>query len=248
MRITLADLKSLASTNPDLQRGCVVDTNALFAAVIPPDRLNAWAEATFIQLNALGLPAFTNINIRSEFLDLQRRVLIPEGLVSLYDSPISPNFAPAVQTQLRSLKTLMRRATEEGRLYKFNDQQVKRYRDLLVEYGEFETWEDFCRDFVHPYIVTAWDDMVSALNLQFVGTRGIESREYFESDPRWKGVADIMGRFGIGSADAMIINFFLCSKFSLIVTGDEDVAYVVERLSDGTKYVLVPEDEEELLK
>src|SRR5690606_31026267 len=99
MRITLADLKSLVGTNPDLQRGCVVDTNVLFAAVIPPDRLNTWAEATFIQLNALSLPAFTNINIRSEFLDLQRRVLIPEGLVSLYDSPVSPSFAPAVQTQ-----------------------------------------------------------------------------------------------------------------------------------------------------
>ena len=57
-------------------------------------------------------------------------------------------------------------------------------------------------------------------------------------------MVDIIGRFGIGSADAMIINFFLCSKFPVIVTGDEDMAYAVERLARGDKYILMPTKEE----
>ena len=50
--------------------------------------------------------------------------------------------------------------------------------------------------------------------MRFLGTRGIDSREFFDSDPDWNDMVDIIGRFGIGSADAVIINFFLCSTVS----------------------------------
>lgn len=103
----------------------------------------------------------------------------------------------------------------------------------------------FCKSFLHPFIVNVWEENIEIFKIQFVGTRAIESREYFHRDPNWKDMTDIIGRFGIGSGDAMIVNFFLCSKFPVIITGDEDVAYAVERLSNGTKYVVVPDSEEE---
>lgn len=242
MRISIAQLKNLCSLNPELKRGCIVDTNTLFATSVPLDRLNEWAESVFTGLNELEIPAFTNINIRSEFLDLHRRVLIPEGLVTLFDEIDKQTLDPTIRTQLKALKTSKDEATLSGKLFKFNDQQIKKYRTLLALKpisSAMNGWDQFCEYYLRPYIANVWEDVIESLKIQFVGTRAIENREYFDRDPNWKDMTDIIGRFGVGSSDAMIINFFLCSKFPLIVTGDEDVAYVVERLSNGTKFILV---------
>lgn len=240
MRITLRDLPALALTKTNIKQGCIVDTNTLFAASMPLDRLNDWAEETFGRLGELAIPAFTNINIRSEFMDLQRRVLIPEGLVSLYEEAEKSTMDSALKAQLKSLRTSKDQSAIIGRIFKFSDQQTKKYRQLIANTSPSNAWERFCETYVHPYITNIWEDTIEDLNIHFVGTRAIENREYFNRDPNWKDMTDIIGRFGIGSSDAMIVNFFLCSKFPLIVTGDEDVAYTVERLSNDTKYILVP--------
>lgn len=138
----------------------------------------------------------------------------------------------------------MDQAASDERVFKLNDQQIKKYRELLTSSdvnSKPDAWERFCDALLRPYISVAWDDIITDLNIQFVGTRGIESREHFDRDPNWNDMTDIIGRFGTGSTDARIINFFLCSKFPVIVTGDEDVAFTVERLSEGKKYVLVKE-------
>jgi hypothetical protein len=242
MRLAVTELPALISSRPELQRGCVVDTNALFAGAMPLDRLNEWAERVFRQLHSLQIPIFTNINIRSEFMDLQRRVLVPEGLVTLYDRSDKATMDSALKAQLKSLKTAKDEAAATEKLYKFNDQQMKKYRTLLgASAGPtgLNGWDAFCQSYLHPFIMGAWDEAVADLKVQFVGTRAIESREHFHRDPSWNEMTDVIGRFGIGSSDAMIVNFFLCSKFPLIVTGDEDVAYAVERLSNGSKFILV---------
>ena len=240
MRIELSDLSKLVSEKPEFKLGCIVDTNALFAAAMPLDRLNEWAEAAFKELRALEIHTFTNINIRSEFMDLQRRVLIPEGLVTFYDQPCGETMDGHLKTQLRLLKTSKDKSKDK--LFKFNDQQMKKYRNILKELpgpNGMNSWDWFCENFLHPFIVNVWEENIAFLKVKFVGTRAIESREYFDRDPSWKDMTDIIGRFGIGSSDAMIINFFLCSQFPLIVTGDEDVAYAVERLSGGKKFILI---------
>ncbi len=245
MRILLNELTRLISEKPEMQRGCIVDTNTLFAGSMPSDRMNEWAESVFSKLHMLDIPAFTNINIRSEFMDLQRRVLVPEGLAEFYQRSNKATMNLELRMQLRSLKTSLDEAAKVGRLYKFNDQQIKKYRSLLVDAPKllgFNGWEIFCQSYVHPFIMSVWDEAIDDLKIKFVGTRAIESREYFERDPNWTDMTDIIGRFGIGSADAMIINFFLCSRFPVIVTGDEDVAYAVERMSGGSKWILVPDE------
>lgn len=240
MRLTLSDLHKLIEREPSLVNlGCVIDTNALFAVATPPDRLNSWAIDVFSTLSKLRVPPYTNLNIRSEFLDLQRRVMIPEGLITFYDEREKDTMSLHLKTQLRSLKTQMEKAAKEERVFKLNDQAIKKYR-AIFDATSANAWELFCRDFLKPHLGDIWDATITELNLQFLGTRAIESREYFERDPSWKDMTDIMGSFAVGSADAMIINFFLCSKFPLIVTGDEDVAYAVERMSSGNRFILTP--------
>jgi hypothetical protein len=53
-------------------------------------------------------------------------------------------------------------------------------------------------------------------------------------------MVDIVGKFGVGSSDAMIINLFVESKLPLIVTSDRDVAKAVLGLNLPGKYILAP--------
>ena len=85
MEFKLSDFERSVEKYPQLKQGCIVDTNILFAASYPLDVHNDWADEVFKSLDRFGIPIYTNLNVRSEFLDLQRRVLIPEGLVSFYE-------------------------------------------------------------------------------------------------------------------------------------------------------------------
>lgn len=62
---------------------CFVDTSILFSATYGSDVFNSESEAAFDILASAGYSLFTNINVRSEFLENHRRVLIPEILIDL---------------------------------------------------------------------------------------------------------------------------------------------------------------------
>jgi len=68
MRIHLPDLPDLYRKHPEFKRGCITDTNALFARSVELDALFSWTDAAFEQFVDLGIPVFTNINIRLECL------------------------------------------------------------------------------------------------------------------------------------------------------------------------------------
>lgn len=242
MQIALPDFESSLQSNPALRTGCMIDTNVLFAASFPLDTFNEWAEDVFKVLHENEVPVFTNINVRSEFIELCRRVMIPEGLVDLYDD-LGGNLDPAIEQKLKSLKTLKEKAAKENRTYKLNDVDIKRYRDLLEEFQHpsgKNGWDLFCNDYFHRYIHRVWEDAVDALKIKFIGSRDTESSEYFDSPPKWERMVDIVGKFGVGSSDAMIINLFVESKLPLIVTSDRDVAKAVLGLNLPGKYILAP--------
>lgn len=240
MKIQIDDLRKSPIAKQTFELGCLIDTNVIFAASFPLDTFNEWSEQVFGELRHQNISPFTNVNVRSEFIELNRQVLVPEGLIAFFDEA-QDVLRDEVYQKLRSLKSNSDRANREGRTFKLGDREIKTYRALLepISIPDFENgWQFFCLKYFHPYITNAWDEAVQALGLKFVGTRAIESREYFMGDPNWKDALDIVGRFGIGSADAMIVNLFLKSKFPLLVTADRQMFDAVETLSDGKKLIL----------
>lgn len=243
MILKLEELSKILLPEKSLGLGCIVDTNVIFAATLPSDSYNEWAERVFDELNSLGIPVFTNINIRSEFIELNRRVLIPECLMDFYRD-MHGNLNIEIEQKLKSLRTLKGRAINEGKSFKLSDSEIKKYRALLskARYGSnLNGWEVFCRDYFHKYIKNVWDDTIDDLKIQFLGTRAIESKDFFDDDPKWSDMIDIVGKSGIGTSDAMIINLFLKSKLPLIVTADSDVRDTVISMMPHNKYVLAPD-------
>lgn len=242
MILTLEELSKTLRKEKSLELGCIVDTNVIFAATFPLDSYNEWAEKVFDELNSLGIPIFTNINIRSEFIELNRRVLIPECLMDFYRD-MHTSLSNEIEQKLKSLKTLKDRALNEGKPFKLPDSEIKKYRALLskVQFGSsLNGWKVFCGDYFHKYIRNVWDDAIDDLKIQFLGTRAIESKDFFDDDLKWSDMIDIVGKSGIGTSDAMIINLFLKSKLPLIVTADSDVRDTVISMMPHNKYVLAP--------
>jgi hypothetical protein len=80
------------------------------------------------------------------------------------------------------------------------------------------------------------------LNLNFITLRSQDHSPYLNKNPQWEGAVEIMGRYGISSADAMIVNMFMCSKIPLLLTADLEMAECVSKESQGQKRVYVPDN------
>jgi len=245
MLLDLSDLQQKLTSDPALRGGCILDTNVLFAASFPLDTHNEWAEDVFKVLHALDIPLYTNINVRNEFLELNRRVLIPEGLLQMHVD-LGNSIDPVIDQKLKSLRTRSEKAFAADKTFKLSDPEIKQFRNLMSDFqapSGKNGWDLFCDDYLSPSIDGVWEDAIEALKIEFLGSRKIESQEHFDSDPRWEDATRIIGKYGIGSSDAMIVNLFMCSKFPIIVTTDRDVAHAVSRMSKSGKYVLAPPSE-----
>lgn len=240
------DIITTTEKTSDLRRGCIVDTNVLFAASFPLDPFNEWAEGVFTTLRDLEIPVYTNINIRSEFIELNRRALIPEGLVDFYDViGMEGDLSPVIEQKLKSLKTRKDTAAKVEKTFKLSDKDIKEFRNLMIEYTHrsgLNGWDLFCRDYFGPYIKDVWTDAVANLGIQFLGTRAIDSQTHFKNQPNWEDMLAIIGRTGIGTSDAMILNLFLNSKIPLLATADRDVplALITLTASNSDRYVIAP--------
>lgn len=240
--IRFSELLVTASSRPDIKEGCFVDTSILCAASYPPDEFNTVAEQVFEYLAELEIPIFTNVNVRSEFIDFHRRVTIPEGLSDLY-TIYGKSLDGILYAKLQSVYAALSKARETGKPFKFDENQIKSWRRLLSarELRGKNGWLQFCADFLQSKIEAVWINTCEELGVNFFSLRQTEHSDWLAVDLKWEDMASIVGRFGIGSFDAMIINLFINSTFKMMVTADRDLVYVLEQLKPDGKFVCVPD-------
>jgi hypothetical protein len=240
--VRFSEVLKTASENSSFKNGCIVDTSILFAASYTPDEFNQESEELFDFLAELEIPIYANVNIRSEFIDQHRRVMIPEGLSDLFSS-FGRSLDSVLYTKLQSVSTSLSLARQNGKPYKFDDNQIKKWRLLLKNYRleNKEGWIKFCSDFLQGKIEAIWAKACEELAVNTLTLRKDDQPEWLEGNLNWENMASLVGKFGIGSFDEMIINLFLESKFSGLITADRDIAYVIENLKPDRKYVVVPD-------
>lgn len=240
--ICFSDLLKTASAQPNIKNGCFVDTSILFAESYPPDEFNSEAEEVFEFLAELEIPVFTNVNVRSEFIDLHRRVMIPDGLGDLYTT-CGKSLDNVLYSKLQSINTSLTMARNTGKPFKLDERQIKTWRQILLsrQLNGKNAWLQFCADFLQNKIESIWDKTCDELGVNFFSLRNTDQSDWLAGELKWEDMATIVGRFGVGSFDAMIINLFLNSKFSVMVTADRDLAYVIETLKPDGKFVCIPD-------
>lgn len=222
--------------------GCFVDTSVLFSQTYPLDIFNEESERAFEVLSKYGIAVFTNINVRAEFLENHRRVLIAECLIDILDS-WAHQMDGRLSEKLKSHKTSYRKKIQEEKSVKIEISQIKVFRRLFSErvlMGK-NGWEVFCENFLYGKLTPIWKRAEFELGLNFLTSRFGGSEMFFNTKPEWEKAVDLMGRYGMSSSDAMILNIFLCSKVPIFLTADLELAEVAAIEAKGQKQVFVPD-------
>lgn len=229
-----SDLEKFINSNPNSSKGCFVDTNLLFAADYDLDKFNEEAVEICEALVSARIPIFSTSTIRSELLELKRRVLVTESLIDFYHHGGSRIPKPLFS----KLKSLRDRATSRwngGDAFFLGDRLIKEMRFLFIENLGENTWIAFCKTYLGNKLEEEWNNQVASRG---VGYLDQEHPELVIRRPEWNEMVQLIQTYGIGASDAMIINFFLCTTLQFIVTSDKDVAFCISKMGVGRTCVI----------
>lgn len=237
-----SDILKLKSANANFEKGCIVDTSILFAVSYPNDAHYTAADEVFEFLHELKMPAFSNSNIRSEFINNQFQVMVPEGLADFY-SAYGTSLNEVVYKKLQSNYTFITEAKKNETSYKFSTTQINTWRNFLRanSSSKSDPWFDFCSSFINHRVEAVWESTCNEVGINFLSLRGSDKKDWQTGPIDWHDMSLLVGKFGIGSFDAMIINLFLNSHFPALLTADKEIAKVVEALKPKDKFVFLPD-------
>lgn len=223
--------------------GCFADTSILFAATYPLDNHNADAEDVFQTLSKKGISVFTNVNVKHEFLEFHRRVILADSLCDFYDL-FGDTLPTLVEAQLKSFKTSHRKKVDTDKSSKLELEQQKKFIYLLrpIEVAGKDGWDLLCKTFLLPQLTPIWKDTSKKLGIVEIKVREDDESAFLNSKPDWDDVVKLMGTYAIGSSDAMIINIFNCSKIPILLTADFEMARCVLSEKADNKFVFVPDN------
>lgn len=217
-------------------QGCFVDTNLLFAADYDIHRL--YDEAIYLGEMILShkIAIFSNTTIRSELLELKRRVLVGEALLDFLEVG-RKYLSIRLVNALRALRTSVQDAISQGSHHLLSDKQIKKFRDLFEREIGPGSWQSFCAKFIGNKLEVEWEQQVERKGINYLDGK---QSEFLKEPVEWVDAIQLIENYGIGVSDAMIVNIFLRSVFPFIVTADSDVAYCMVNVSSD-KVVVVPD-------
>lgn len=222
--------------------GVFADTTILFSATYHVDHFNDESEKAFNILAAHDISAYVSVNARAEFLENHRRVFIADSLVDFLKDE-EKNLSGPLILKLQSHKVSHRKKVAEGRDSRLDVNQIKSFRRTLVGFSSNNRngWEILCQDYLKPQLTPIWRYALNQLDFNFISTRSQDRSPFLDELPSWERAVELMANYGIASADAMILNMFLCSKLPILLTADLEMAECATQESSGTKQIFVPD-------
>ena len=234
----------LSSLSADFKKGVLADTNVLISATYDLDPANDQAIGFFDLLAEHEVPIFCNVNVKSEFLEIHRRIIFTEALLDFESQIDKSKLQIDLTRKLNSIRTQAEKRTKQEKLpLRLPEAEIKDFKMKMSEitHESRDLWTALCEDRVINKLSAVWNDAETELGLNFLSTRREDQSGYFEKSPTWEGAMQLMESYGLSSSDAMIINMFMCSKFIAIVTSDLDVAHSINKIGNKAKVVFLPD-------
>lgn len=241
------ELSILVDRHSGVEKGVVADTNILVSATYEPDNFHDDALAVIDQISDNAIPIFCNITVRAEFLEIHRRILFSEEILD-FEARVDKTKLPA---SLASMLTSYRNRYER-KLKSKPDEPPLRLTDSEIKNFKFEMlqvvapkgnlWSTLCENSVAKKIVNLWTEAEKVVGINFLSVRTNEDRNYLTRTPSWDEAIELMGKHGISSSDAMILNMYLCSIFEAIVSSDSDIGIAIKNENLPNKHCLLPDD------
>ena len=246
-----SDLSNLLSKVPGVKSGIVVDTNILISATYDFDTFFDETNDLLDLLIANNIPLYCNVNVRAEFLEIHRRIIFTEALLSLEAAVTLSTLPLELSKKLSSLRSNQKKREQDGRApVRLGEADIKGYKLLMIrEQGiKGNLWDTFCADYVGDNLAKTWDVMVENVGLNFLSMRQEDQDNHLLTRPDWGDAVKLMSQQGVSSSDAMILNMFLASKFQAILSSDTDIGIAITSVNRADKVCILPDSIIEKLK
>ena len=223
--------------------GCIVDTQLLVAVLYDPHEFNEDALQIIKSLAKFQVPIYTTVTTRSEFVDINRRIMITEGLMTAYSQGQKQgwSFSKSVQDALKKHKNWIDTQAKNETIPILNDYRIKDCKETFspLRHSGKTGWVEICEEFLEGNIIRIWDQLVNDFGINYVDLRDDDINDILPNGINWSDMYGLMEKTSLSSSDAMITNVFLSSVFPFAITADYDLAYAVE-ISDTTKKIFAP--------
>lgn len=235
----------LSFLNEDFKKGILADTNVLISATYDLDPAYDQAIDFFELLAEHEVPIFCNVNVKSEFLEIHRRIIFTEALLDFEAQADKSKLPSDLVRKLNSIRTQAEKRVKQEKLpLRLPEAEIKDFKMKMSEitHESRDLWTALCEDRVMNKLSAVWNEAEAELGLNFLSTRREDQSEYFVEAPTWENAMRLMESYGLSSSDAMIINMFMCSKFVTMLTSDLDVAHSIKKIGNKAKTVFLPDN------
>jgi hypothetical protein len=246
-----SDLYNLIDQRLNLKLGIMIDTNLLIASTYEIDENHEKTKEFLDLVFESKIPLYCNVNVKAEFLEIHRRIIFSEAIIDFANKADISILPPSLAGRIASLRVRIGKIEKKNKLEKLGTPKVIRFSEAEIKDFKFEMlrvssivnqnlWYELCDSKVSGKISSLWDFTENELGLNFVGTRKSDHDRHLNVDPGWLKATELMERQGLSSADSMIVNMFLCSKFDLLLSSDNEVALAVLKNCKPPQGCIVP--------
>lgn len=241
-----SDLGILLRQHPGVKNGIIVDTNILVSATYD---LDIFHEQAFDFLDLIiedEIPMYCNVNVRAEFLEAHRRIIFSEAILDFEedcDKAATPPDLVSLLTNYKNRALRRKRDRPDGPPIKLSEAEIKEFKIKMIKVQgrKKNLWSELCDEKIRNKLDMVWDKTEKALGLNFLSLRHEDRERYLNEKPEWSDVTRLIGKHGISSSDAMIVNMFFVSKFEAIASSDKDIGFVVKGENRNAKHCLLPD-------
>ena len=205
----------------------LIDTCALIAFSHGASEFSDETEQLFEVLRKENFQVYTNVNIRSEFLDYQRRIIVTEALTSIVGQIEGLSSFSELYKKLKAHTAQVHKKAKADKPLVLNDSDIKRFKKLLsFEHREIKNvWMKFCTDNLENTLQRTFEIIEKILKLKYLSVRKGENSSEVTGDVSWERMYKISESSALGINDAMILNMFESTNIPILVTTDFDVIY-----------------------
>ena len=220
----------------------LIDTCALIAFSHGVNEFSDETEELFEVLRKENFQAYTNVNIRSEFLDYQRRIIVTEALTNIAGQVEGLSSFSEVYKKLKAHTALVHKKAKAGKPLVLNDSDIKRFKKLLsFEHRDIKNiWLKFCKDNLENMLQRTFEITEKVMKLKYLSVRKGEKSPEVTGVVQWERMYQISETSALGIDDSMIINMFESTNIPFLVTTDFDVIYS-GAISDNHKIIFCPD-------
>ena len=237
-----SEFEQLLKSHPAISTGILVDTNVLISATYEMDLFHEETTQFLDVLIGKQAPLFCNVNVRSEFLEIHRRIIFTEALLSFESVTKGSALDVEFRKKLSSLRSNQKTREDQGRTpLRLSEADLKIFKSLVMQEDDGKLWNKFSSEYIGDNLIEVWNSTVEKIGLNPLSLREEDKKQYIITVPDWEDAVRLMSSHGLSSSDAMIVNMFRSSVFELILSSDADIGTSVSMLKLPNKLCILPD-------